>query len=75
MFDPSILPPLPSNLEDSHREIRYLQYQLYLSREHMAKSIEEREKDRRAARGNINALKQEVKNLRELFAQTKENNE
>jgi hypothetical protein len=65
MIHPELLPPLPVSLEDAHREIRYLQNQVYFARSQLAKSIEEREKDRRAARGNIQALREENKELRE----------
>lgn len=75
MFDPSLLPPLPVTLEESHKEIRYLQRQLFLSRQNLAKQIEEREKDRRAARGNIRALSEELKVVREALKNAVQNKE
>lgn len=75
MFDPSLLPPLPVTLEKSHEEIRYLQRQLFLSRQNLAKQIEEREKDRRAARGNIRALSEELKVVREALKNAVQNKE
>jgi hypothetical protein len=56
LFEPERLPPLPVTLEEAHREIRYLQRRLYLERQVLATNIEEREKERRAARGNIRVL-------------------
>lgn len=63
-FSSELLPPLPVTLDEAHREIRYLQYQLYLTRQNTAKQVEEREKDRRAARGNIKALAEELNALK-----------
>lgn len=53
LFDPQRLPPLPVTLEEAHREIRYLQRKLYIERQQLATNVVEREKDRRAAKGNI----------------------
>ena len=65
MIEPFRLPPLPVTLEESHREITYLRLQVYSARQDLAKQVEEREKDRRAARGNIKFLAAENKELRD----------
>ncbi len=65
MIPAELLPPLPVTLEEAHREIQYLRGEVYFARERLAKSIVEREKDRRAARGNIKALSEENRTLRE----------
>lgn len=65
MFTTEALPPLPVTLEDAHREIRYLQYQLYKARQAFAQQVVERQKDGRALRGNIKALAEENRKLRE----------
>lgn len=60
---PDRLAPLPNTLEEAIREINYLRLQVYLARLNLANQIVEREKDRRAARGNIRALADKLKEL------------
>jgi hypothetical protein len=69
MFYPELLPPLSVTLEEAHREIRYLQQKLYFANEQLAIQVVEREKDRRAARGNIEALKKLNQQLKRAHGQ------
>lgn len=61
-----LFPPLPVTLEESHKEIRYLQQQVYAARQGVVQQIENREVDRRAAKGNIESLAEENRYLREV---------
>jgi hypothetical protein len=61
---PDRLAPLPNTLEEAIREINYLRLQVYLARFNLANQIVEREKDRRAARGNIRVLADQLKELK-----------
>jgi len=63
-LSPDRLAPLPNTLEEAIREINYLRIQVYLARLNLANQIVEREKDRRAARGNIRVLADQLKELK-----------
>lgn len=65
MFTTEALPPLPVTLEEAHKEIRYLQRELYKARQAFAEQVVERQKDGRALRGNIKALAEENRKLRD----------
>lgn len=75
MLDPELLPPLPVTLEEAHREIQYLRGQVYWARERLANQIVEREKDRRAARGNHQAVVLENAELRNQIKKLRTNND
>lgn len=66
-FEPQLLPPLPATLDEAHREIIYLKQQLHRARSDFAGQVVEREKDRRAARGNIKAVATENAELRKVI--------
>jgi hypothetical protein len=57
-------PPLPDTLEDALREIKRLRKEVFRARQNWAKQVEEREKDRRAAKGNIKALTKQLNALK-----------
>lgn len=63
-FDAARPQPLPVSLEDAHREIVYLRKQVFRARQDFAKQVVEREKDKRAARGNIKAVAEQNAELR-----------
>ena len=59
--------PLPDTLEDALREIKRLRKEVFKARQNWAKQVEEREKDRRAARGNVKSLAEQLKTLKEKY--------
>ena len=63
------LPPPPDTLDECHKEILFLKSQLHKARSDFAQQIVEREKDRRAARGNIKAVAEENAVLRSKVAE------
>lgn len=66
-FEAARHPPLPVSLDDAYREITYLRKQLFRARQDFAGQVVEREKDRRAARGNIKAVAAENAELRKVI--------
>lgn len=65
MMDALQCPPLPTDLETAHKELRWWQRQVILEREKVAKMAEKRALDQRSARGSIKAAREEADRLRE----------
>ena len=68
-FDPSHLPPPPGDIEGCHKEILYLQRQLFLVREQIAKKIVQRELDFRSLKGLLSQSVDENNQLRRLLSE------
>jgi len=56
-LDPEKVPPLPTTLEEAHKEIRYLQRCLFNERLRAMGKLERAENDRKALLGELKALK------------------
>lgn len=67
VLDLSRLPPLPDTIDECHREIIYLKDQLYRARQQFAQQVVERQKDGRAAKGNIKAVAAQNTELRNVI--------
>lgn len=72
---PDIFPPKHVDIDRANQEIRYLQEQVFKAREALAACIIEREKDKRAAKGNIKALSEENQELRNRIKKYVEQNQ
>lgn len=61
-LDPDFLPPLPSTLEDAHKEIRYLQRLLYNERLQWTRRLEKMALNHKSAVGEVKKLKEMLDN-------------
>lgn len=63
--------PMPANLEDAIKELRYWRREVFKTRERLANKVEKSEVDQRALRGTIKALNAEIKELKKVLSERK----
>lgn len=62
-IDPQMLPPLPDNVEDCHKEIRRLYQALYNERVAYDKKLTKAKNDHKAANGELQKLRMKLSAL------------